>query len=168
MIVRYSQIIKSPVLLYQEQAVFGFVFDVVIQKSDIAVKAIVVRDRGLFYKQKLVSFHEIVAIESDSVTVQKEESAVGADEAPSIALAIGAGMAGSRRMVVTKNGKRVGLAYDYTIESESGLITSIYVKSWFSDRIIGREAILSIEKRKIIIDDDYELVKNSAALAEGN
>jgi len=166
MIVLYSQIKNSSLLSLDEQKNLGQVFDLVLQKSDMSIKGFLARTNSLLPTKKTVSKADIIEISNNAVVVRDDSALVDLDELPQIKQAIKSKLVGINQKVVTKSGKKIGNVYDYTIDSQSMLLTSIYIKSMFSDRIISRTAIISLEGKKITIDDDFEVIKNAQAVPE--
>lgn len=166
MIVSYSQIVGSQVLSIEEQSSIGRVSDIVLQKSDIKVKAVLLGTAVFFVTPRVVTFDDIVDFDSRAVVIQKEDDAVSLAEVVSIKQAIKAGMKGVRHKVYTKAGKLVGTVYDYTLDSTSGLIYSLYIRHLLSERIIPRTVICELNDKGFIIDDDFELVRNTAPYPE--
>jgi sporulation protein YlmC with PRC-barrel domain len=62
-------------------------------------------------------------------------------------------------LVVTKDGKKIGRLDDMAISLNMGLVIRFYVKSLFSDRIIDRENIVEITKKKIVVKDDLSYAR---------
>lgn len=167
MIVRYTQIIHSPVFELRAQQTLGRVLDIVIQKSDLSVKAVIVREGPFFFSaKKSVSMTDITEFSSSAVLVNDENSAVPIKESIRVAEAIRDNMFGIGQIVVTKSGKVVGRVYDYTFHNESGIIEKFYVKSMLSDRIISRTAVLKLDGKRMTIEDDFEVIKSADPLVE--
>lgn len=56
--------------------------------------------------------------------------------------------------VVNQSGKTLGKVSDLAISLENGLIIRLFIGSLWGDRVIPREKIVQITRKKIIIDDD--------------
>ena len=166
MIVSYSQIIGSNILCIDEQAALGKVADIVLQKSDMKIKALLLHSAFFFVPPKVVIFDDITDFDRKAVIVQKEDDIVPINELVSVKQTLKAKMHGVRQRVYTKSGKYLGTVYDYTIDSASGLIYSIYVKHLLSDRILPRTVIRELNQKGYIVDDDYELISSSAPVPE--
>lgn len=166
MILSYSQIVGSDVLAIEDQASIGRVADLVLQKSDMKVKALLLHSRFFFVAPQAITFDDIVDFDTRAVIIQGEEDAVPLKELVSIQQALKAKMNGVKQKVYTKSGKFIGTVYDYTIESGSGLVYTLFVKHLVSDRIIPRSVICELSSKGYIIDDDFELVKSSVTVAE--
>lgn len=166
MIVSYSQIVGSQILAIEEQASVGRIADIVLQKSDIKVKAVLLASAVFFVPPKVVTFDDIVDFDNRAVVVQKEDDVVPLKEVISIQQAIKAKMKGAKHKVYTKSGKFVGTVYDYTFDSQSGLLYSLFVKHLMTDRIIPRTVICELNEKGFIIDNDFELIRSTSAIPE--
>ena len=166
MIVSYSQTVHSALLAIEEQASIGRIADVVLQKTDLKVKGLILSVPFFFIKPRIVTFDDIIDFDKNAVVIQSAENAVPLAELVSIQQAINSGMRGVKHKVFTKQGKFVGNVYDYTFESSSGLIYSLYVKRLVTDRIIPRTVICELNEKGFIIDDDFELVRNASPYPE--
>lgn len=163
MIVKYTQIVHSPVYEIRAQQNLGNVLDLVIQKSDLSIKAAVVRTGPFFFSpKKVVGMTDIVEFSGNAVIVQDEDSAVPIKESIRIAEAIADRMYGVGQIVVTKSGKLIGRVYDYTFHNETGIIEKFYVKSLIHDRIISRTAVVKLDRKRMTIEDDFEMIKTPA------
>ena len=166
MIVSYSQIVGSQVLAIKEQKTAGKVADLVLQKSDLKIKAALLYKPFFFSQQKIIAYDDIVEYDKNALIIQSENDIIPLGEVVSVEQAFKAKLAGSSYKVYTKSKKYVGSVYDYTLESDTGLIFAIYVKYMLSDRIISRSNIIEIKDHHFVIDDDFELVKNGANAME--
>ncbi|OQB06259.1 MAG: PRC-barrel domain protein [bacterium ADurb.Bin212] len=166
MIVSYSQIIGSEILAINEQKTVGKVSDVVIQKNDLKIKGFLLHSPFFFVPPKAIAFGDILEIDNRAVVTQKDENILPLKELVSIEKSIKSKLCGVKQRVVTKSGTAVGVVYDYTIESSTGLIYSLYVKKFLTEKIIPRSIILELKENIYTIEDDYELIKNSATMPE--
>lgn len=158
MIVKFSQIFHHSIYDLENQNRLAFVLDAVIQKTDLSVKALIVRTNVFIPQKKIITFNDIVEISPKAIIVRNEDAISDYKDNIRVVESIREKLHGVNQKVVTKSGNIIGRVFDYLVDSESGKITKIYVKSLFHDRIIPRQKIRSIEKRKIVIDDDFETV----------
>ncbi len=166
MIVSYSQIIGSDVLSINEQKSVGKISDLVLQKSDLKVKAALLRQSFFYVPQKLVTYNDIIDFDNNAIVIQTEDNIVTLKEVIAVQKAIQASLCGINQKVMTKSGSLVGRVYDYTIDSTSGMIYSLYVHKLLLDKIIPRSIILELEKNIFLIEDDYELITNNNSVPE--
>lgn len=59
--------------------------------------------------------------------------------------------------VVTESGKRIGKLEDLAVSLQFGAVAKFYVRNLLSRRIIDRDDIVEITKRKIVIKDDIPI-----------
>ena len=161
MIIKYSQVIHSPVVEMKSQTNLGVASDLVIQKSDLTVKAVIIRCGFLKSLTRVAAASDIVEINSGSVILNDDNSLTTVSEALRIKEAVQAKMHGVGQYVRTKSGKTLGRVHDYTIDNATTTIQKLYVKSFFSDRIIPVSAIISFEGQIITVKDDFELISNT-------
>ncbi len=166
MIVSYSQLIGNDILSIDEQKSAGRVADLVIQKTDLKIKAALVGKHFFWLPQKAVIFDDIVDINQSALVVQNSENIIRLKELLAIQKAIQSKCLGINQKVITKSGSAVGIVYDYTFDSTSGLLYSLHVKKFLTDKIIPRSIIVEYNNNIFIIDDDYELVKNTNTVPE--
>jgi uncharacterized protein YrrD len=141
----------------------GRVLDIVIQKSDLSVKAVIMREGAFFFdEKKAISVSDIQEFTSGSVLVVDDNSPVPIKESIRVFEAIKDRMFGVGQIVRTKSGKLIGKVYDYTFHNETGAIEKFYVKSIFNDRIISRDAVVKLEGKRMTIEDDFEVIKTPA------
>ena len=157
MIIKYSQIIHSPVIELKDQTRLGFASDLVIQKSDLSVKGVIVRT-GLFgVVKKAAAESDIVELNRAAVILNDDNSLVNISELERIKESLREKLCGINQSVRTKSGKMIGRVYDYAIDNSTNAIQKFYVKSLFSDRIIPVSAVTEIKGKHIIIRDDFEI-----------
>jgi len=159
MIVRYSQVIHSPIVEIKTQTLLGKVLDIVLQKSDFSVKAILVKPSIISLQKLVVTDADILEIVNNAVLVNDEDSISPLQDSPRVVQSIDAKAFGINQKVVTKSGKTVGRVHDYTFDSQLLKVINLYVKSIVTDRIIPSTSIQKFEKGKIYIDDDFEVAK---------
>jgi sporulation protein YlmC with PRC-barrel domain len=158
MIVKYSQIIHSPVLELKGQTRLGIVADLVIQKSDLTIKAVIVKNGLLNVNTRIATNADIIELNSGSVILRDDDSLVTFSEAERVKEAIKDKMYGVSQKVRTKSGKSIGRVYDYTIDNATCAIQKFYVKSLLDDRIISVGSIIKFEGKNITVKDDFELI----------
>lgn len=162
MIVRYSQVIHSPVVEMKSQTNLGLAFDLVIQKSDLTIKAVIIKCGFFNLMTRVATASDIVELNSGSVILNDDNSITTLAEATRIREAIHDKMYGVGQSVKTKSGKMLGRVCDYTIDNATCAIQKLYVKSLLSDRIIPVSAILDFQGKRITVKDDFEIVAEPA------
>jgi len=159
MIIRYSQVIHSPIIEIKTQSLLGKVLDIVLQKSDFSIKALLVKPSIFSFEKLVVTDADILEIVNNAVLVNDDNSISPLKDSPRVVQSIEAKAYGINQKVITKSGKVVGRVHDYTFDSQILKVINLYVKSLVSDRIIPSGSIQKFEKGKVIIDDDYEVAK---------
>lgn len=158
MIIKYSQVIHSPVLELRGQTRLGLATDLVIQKSDLKIKAAIVRNGFFNLATKVATSADIIELNSGSVILRDDDSLVSLSEADRIRDAIADKMYGIGQSVRTKSGKYIGKVYDYTIDNATCSIQKFFARSLLDDRIISVNSITKFEGKQITVKDDFELI----------
>jgi uncharacterized protein YrrD len=168
MLVPYSKIIGSNIIELKTQTLVGSASDIVFQKSNLSIEAILLKG-GLFNgKTKAISAKDILEITSKSVAVlvNDADSVIELSEMIRVKEAYQRGFHGVGQKVVTKSGKEIGRVYDFLVTSEDLVVQKIYVKSLINERIISTENVISFENsKKIIIKDDFGVAALSSTIA---
>ncbi len=161
MIIPYSKIANAKVLALRTQTVLGEVADLVIKKNDLSLYGLILKkpSLGVFAKPKAIASLDIIEIGNGLVLVNDSESIIELVEAIRIKKALEEGFCGIEQKVVSKSGKRLGKVYDYLVESPDYRIIKFYVKGTLTERIIPSSAVIKMEGKKIIVQDDFEPVK---------
>ncbi len=161
MILPYTKIVGLDVFDLKNQSKVGVVKDIVIQKKDFKISGIILENSIFNRDAKVVSHADIVDISTQGVVIRDSDAISSLKENVRIGEAIKEGMHGIGQKVVTKSGKSLGRVVDLFILSETLEIPKFYVKNIFGERIIARTAIVDIEKRKIIVKENFETEKAS-------
>jgi len=163
-IIKYSQVVHSPVLELKGQTRLGFAFDLVIQKSDLSIKAVMVKNGSFGLATRIATNTDIIELNSGSVILRDDDSLVSINEAERVREAIKDKMHGIGQKVRTKSGKSIGKVYDYTIDNATCAIQKFYVKSLLDERIISVSSVTKFEGKNITVKDDFELITAAGAV----
>lgn len=157
MIVTYKKLLKAPIMELKTQTKLGIVDDFVFNKTNFNLSAVLLKPSGFSLKQKylVVSASDIVELNNQTVIAKDEECLVDIESTIRIKEAVKEGYFGLNQKVVTKSGKKIGVAEDFYINSDTLSIVKIYVKTLLSERLISVDNVLEIKGKKIIIKDDY-------------
>lgn len=161
MILKYSQIVGKPVMELRDQSYLGRVADVVLTKSNFKIASLIVKEVFFWPARKAVVESDISEITLEAVIINKEDDLSLIKELPRVKESLENGFSGIGHRVYNKSKKFVGRIYDYTFDSESRFLFKLYVKSVISERIIARTAIVEVKHNKVIIEDDFEAIKDT-------
>jgi len=161
MILKYSQIIGKPVMELRAQSYLGQVSDISLTKSNMKIASMIVREVFFWPAKKAITESDIVEITIDAVIINSENDLSLIRELPRVQESLLTGFSGIGQKVVTKSKKYIGKVYDYTFDSDSKFMINLYVRSTFSERIISRAAITDTKHNRIIIEDDFEVIKDT-------
>jgi uncharacterized protein YrrD len=149
------------VIELKDQSRLGIVEELILQKSDFKILAMLVKTFPILPARKVITGDDIVEIAKGAVLVQDDNSISDIKENMRIAEALRGNATGVGQKVYTKSKKYLGKVFDYTVESSACALVSIYVKHLISVRIISRAAIVDFDKDKIVVEDDFEAIKAS-------
>lgn len=168
MLVLYSKIIGLPIIETRNQTKVGEVFELILQKTDIEVSGIVLKNTGLFSKQMVISSTDLIEISADAVLVSSEDAITTLEEAMRLKEQISKGYTGVGQKIYTKSGKYIGKVFDFLVDSSSFSIKKLYTKSFFIEKIIPTDNVISFNRKVIIIKDDFEPIKLSSPAVQTN
>jgi len=163
MLIEKSNLVGLPIFELENQTRVAELVDFFVDVEEIKIEAVIAKTDGLIHHQKYVSTKEIADISKAALIIQSEESLVDPKEmvrlhkkAKKRAHIVG-------EKVYTKKGEFLGTVFDYVVESQTLSISRIYLKKLFDQRIIHCSAIVKIEQHKIIVKDNFEMVKPEVA-----
>ncbi|MCX6810360.1 MAG: PRC-barrel domain-containing protein [Candidatus Berkelbacteria bacterium] len=159
MLIEKSNLVGLPIFELENQLRVAELVDFFIDDDETKVEAVIAKTDGLIHHQKYISAKEVIDISKAALIIQDVESLVEPKEMIRLhkkskkrAKIVG-------EKVYTKKGEFLGTVFDYVIENSSLSITRIYLKKLFDQRIIHSSAIVKIEQHKIIVKDNFEMVK---------
>lgn len=163
MLIEYSKLTGAPVFSLEDQNRVAELDGFFIDEDDGKIEVLIARTPGLFKKMKFIPTKEVEEMLKDALIIRDSESLVDPNEMVRYnkKLKKRARIIGER--VVTKSGDYIGKVNDFVIESKSLVVTRLYVRRIFDQRIIHSSAILKIERDKIVIKDKFEMTKPEIA-----
>jgi len=165
MLIEFSQLKNLPVFELDNQAKIAELADFFVDEDETKIDAMIVKTAGLFKHLKFIPAKEIVELSKKALIIENSESIVAPKEIVRLEKKFHkrAKIIGER--VYSKKGEYLGTVYDYVIEATSLSIIRIYLKKLFDQRIIHSSAIIKIEQKKIIVKDNFEMVRPQAVPA---
>jgi uncharacterized protein YrrD len=166
-----SKIIGANILLFQEKAKLGTVKEVVIDPYDGAFLGVLAND-PFSKKVKSIPATEIKGMGLGFIMINDLESLSELDEVVKIEKAVNFGAKIFNERVETESGQKLGRVEDFTISLKYQALDKLYVSSgnyvslFSKELIIELSKIVRIEKKKIIVSDEF--VKNTEAKASLN
>ncbi|MFA4995801.1 MAG: PRC-barrel domain-containing protein [Patescibacteria group bacterium] len=161
MIFPYTKIVKLEVFDLKNQRGVGAVKEIIIQKKDFKISGIILENSFLDRGIKIVNSTDIVDISPEGVVINDSDSISSPKENVRLAEAIKDGLYGIGQKVVTKDGKSLGRVNDLFVSTETLMISKIFIKNIFSERVIPSSAIVEIKGKKIIVKNNFETVRVS-------
>lgn len=155
------------ILLFQEQAKLGDVLDLVFSPDDGSVLGILVHD-PILKKTRFIVSTEIRRVVGGRILASGYDSMEDVDDLIRVkeAIAVGAKILGET--VETQGGQRLGRVSAATVDMAAWRLSRLYVDSFFGVSIISKQLlipankIIRIEKKKIIVGDDFAKARHSA------
>lgn len=159
MLIEHSRLKDLPIFELETKSKVGTLKDFFIDQEEKCVEAAIASTGGMFKHEKYIAAKEILELTKDALIVESTENVADPKEMVRLhkkektrAKIIG-------EKVVTKKGDFLGTVYDYVLENSTFCITRIYIKKLLDQRIIHSSAIVKIEQHKIIVKDNFEMVK---------
>ena len=163
MLLQASQIVGLPVGATDTQARVGTVSRVVVDPDSGQLLGFGVKT-GFIGGEKVLSFHDVTAIDHAAVLVRDPEHILPAQEVAPIkkALAERRQLLGQR--VVTEGGTNLGKVTDLVLHTDTAMVAKLYVSHLLEERIIPLEKVVKVTKDRIVVKDD--VVLGRAAIGE--
>lgn len=154
-----SKLVSLPVVSKKEQRILGTCTYAVFDADTGKLSALSIKKEGLG-EEKMVLGKSIMEILSDQVVVFENDTPVAfASPEGKQVLEQGIRLEGNR--VVTTSGDYIGEVKDYVVRGDSMTLGSIIVSGGMlkdilkGELVIGRDQIVSITKKAIIVKDVY-------------
>lgn len=171
MIKFFTDLIGSEVLLSQERAQVGPVSDVIIDPLDGAFLGISVLD-SVEKVKKVIPAIEIKGIGSGFVLVRDFKSLTEIEDVVRIKKALETQIKILGSKVETESGQKIGKVENATINLKMLALEKLYVNPPLSISFLAKQLIIpsakivEIQKKKIIISDEFAKAKKKAAQAQ--
>jgi uncharacterized protein YrrD len=129
--------------------------NIIVDPESGKILAFLVSKNFFWQANRVVSFRDVVEIFADGVLIKNLDSVVDAREIFKLKDILRKRIFLIGSLVMTQNGKKIGLLEDFLFDTMFQNILTLTVKKIFSaeKRIISSERILSILPRKVIIRD---------------
>jgi len=168
MLLELSKILNLSVGALDERRAVGEVDKVAIALEDARVIGFLVKLKGILSSRKAVSFQDVVDIDHKGLVINSAESLLPVGEIVRIKEIFASHFNLVGLPARTKNKKSLGRVTDAVVETTSGDIIRIYVKSLWDERIFERSMIHEIKKNEIILTfDDRQKAKQKQSILAG-
>jgi uncharacterized protein YrrD len=154
MLLELSKTKNLPVGALNEQKAVGLVEMPVVFADDAKVIGFLVKMKGVFQGKKVVSFSDVVDLDTKGLVINSADSLLAVDEILRIKDILKSGFKLVGLPARTKNKKYIGRISDVVIETTSGDIIRLYVQSLFDQRIFERSMIHDITSKEVILTFD--------------
>jgi uncharacterized protein YrrD len=161
MFIRSKELLGLPVISLEEGQQLGVVKDLVIDREETCIAAIVISPKGFFKENRVLPYAKVQSVGSHAVTLAKA-TRVDKGLSQQLTKLTGRSLEGTR--IITDKGNALGAVDDVIINSESGKIAFLEINGNLLEGILKKQATLSIEFIKTIGKD----VIVASAEAEAN
>lgn len=152
-----------------EGALVGLVESLIINPDTGELAGLIVREGFGKKSLKTVAAKDILGISSDFYLVPSYETLGDLDEIVRLKQILDRDVPITGNRVYTASGTYLGKVFDYTVDLTHFVLSRIYVRTSFlgvsgQQHIIGYKQIISIEKDKITVDDNFAKAKRPSIL----
>lgn len=173
-----SELVMKPVvvkdaIVHGESALVGVVENLIINPDDGTLAGLLVREGVGKQGLKTLSAKDIIGISSEFYLIPSYTSLGDLDEIVRLKEIIDREISIIGNKVYTASGTYLGKVFDYTLDLKHFILTRVYVRSvglmgMGRQHIISYNQIISIEKEKIIVDDNFAKAKKSTLVQAEN
>ncbi len=162
---KYSQIVGTPVYIEEARSPVTTVKDLVVDCARGKVIGFIVD----INKNLVVAPIDILEW-NDKLVINGYEAMVEADEILRIKEALDEGIFLLKNKVETEEGKYLGKVFEYTVNTGSMMVNSLYVAKGFlgllryEQRIIGMKHVLEVKKEVIVVKDEIKIKRGALAV----
>jgi uncharacterized protein YrrD len=164
---RYSKVIKLPLVSIKSGEKLGKVVDLVINHENGEFLALLIQPEKAFAKKKIVLAEDISSFGEDAIMVQDEKMIVPLEDNERILSLVETKIKIAGNKAVTYSGDLLGEIKDYEVDETSFKLSKIFVSSGFlKDLISGKliipaNKIVSIGKDAVVVKDAVVKEKDS-------
>lgn len=153
----FSNLKNLPVASITSNEKIGRIFQTIIDLNQLEIIGFMVK-KNLFLSGKFVGYFEVIEIEKQGITINSEDQLAPLDEVVRAKQIIKSGFSIISLPVYTQKRKYIGKIFDFVFCLPSGKIYKFYIKLFWDTRIIARENIISINKKKMIVESDRKIL----------
>jgi|GEM_PF-1378371 len=157
MLIELTKLEGMPVGAMDEGAAIGIVRRTLVSPEEEKLIAVTVKTDGFWGKILVVSIQDIVDIDRSGVVVRSRDALVPPDEIVRVKEIFKKKFSLIGLRVKDKSGKILGRVSDAVIESESGTICRIYVKSLLNELVYESLQIEKITWTEVVIKNEREV-----------
>ncbi|MBS4024410.1 MAG: PRC-barrel domain-containing protein [Clostridia bacterium] len=150
MFLRSKELIGLPVISLEEGQQLGVVRELVIDREEACVAAIVISPKGFLKESRVIPYTKVQSVGSHAVTVAK---ATHVDKSLSQQLTKLTSRSLDDTRIITDKGNALGTVDDVIINAESGKIAFLEINGNLLEGILKKQATLSTEFIKTIGKD---------------
>lgn len=156
MLLQASQIVGLPVGATDTQSRVGTVSRIVVDPDTGQILGFVVKT-GLIGGEKVLSYHDVTAVDHAGVLVRDPAHVLPQDEVAPIKKALSERRSLLGQRVVTEGGTNLGKVADLVINTEMAMVVKLYVSHLLEERILPLDKVVKVTKDHIVVKDDVVL-----------
>jgi len=156
MLIELTKLENMPVGAMDEGAAIGKVKRALVSPEEKKLLGITVKTAAFFGKILVAAIQDIVDIDRDGVVIRSRESLVAPDEIVRIKEISKKKFSLIGLRAKNKSGKTLGRVSDAVVETETGAICRLYVKSFFQELVFARSQIEKITWTEVIFKTERE------------
>jgi len=137
-----------------EGVLVGRVQQVLVEPSEMKVVGLLIREKGLFGKFKVISILDLIDVEPAAVVINSRQNLVEEKEIVRIGKILKYKFNLIGLPAMTKSMKILGKVTDAVIDSQSGEIVRLYTRYFLQNRVFARSQIEKITWKEIILSVD--------------
>jgi uncharacterized protein YrrD len=156
MLIELTKLENVPVGAMDEGAAIGKVRRTLVSPEEEKLIGITVKTAGFFGKVLVVSIQDVVDIDRGGVVVRSRDALVTPDEIVRIKEIFKKKFSLIGLRVKDKSGKTLGRVSDAVVESETGAICRLYVKSLLNELVYEHSQIEKITWTEAVVKSERE------------
>ncbi|MDS1030287.1 PRC-barrel domain-containing protein [Bacillota bacterium LX-D] len=140
------KLLAMPVLSIEDGEILGKVKDIVIDAKALNIAALVLEQKGNWFKEaKVITYEHINTIGDDAITVVKSKCIEKASALPQIMQLVHSGIPIIGTRVLTESGSFLGTVDEFLFDPATGHITLLEIADKLMDNLLKGKAFLSTD-----------------------
>ncbi len=153
MLVQLDQLRNLPVASVREEARVGTVADVVVHPETGELVGFWVTLPGLFGAKKALSARDVISYDPHAIVVGADDAIVDPAEIHPFQAVVSKGHTWLGKSVETEEGERLGKVSNLYLNTDLEMLAKLVISGGLfgTERVLPRDAIVKVTKRKIIV-----------------
>lgn len=162
MITTWHQYRHAPVVSYQDSDLAGQIAQAIVNPSDLRICALLCNTASARQRQLLLP-SDVLHVDQRQVIINSATDLIAPHEIWRLQPLLKLNYSPLRKGVYTESGKRLGIVYDFSFETENWYIHKLHVRPGLFGTVrrdqpfIDRRQIIEITTHKIVVQDTKSL-----------